>query len=97
MTSSIVEREQNDEEEHRERVIHYTVDGEPQSTNEHVLTPTQILKKANIDPSSHYLIQLLDDNEQKSYKDDSNVPIHMHEGMRFLSASSGPTTVSQTR
>ena len=34
----------------------YTVDGEAQSTTEHVLTPTQILQAAGVDPATHYLV-----------------------------------------
>ena len=74
-------------------VFDYTVDGETLSTSDLVLTPVQILKNAGLDPSTHYLIEI-DGAAQKSFKDDPNVPIHMHEHMKFVSASTGPTTVS---
>jgi hypothetical protein len=74
-------------------VFDYTVDGEPQSTSEHVLTPNEIMKEAGIDPSTHYLIEI-DGNAQKSFKDEPNFQIHMHEHAKFVTASLGPTTVS---
>lgn len=77
-------------------VIHFTLDDEPQTTTEQVLTPTQILENAKpvpIDPSTHYLIQL-EGAKQISYQDKPNEPIHMHEHMKFISESTGPTPVS---
>ncbi len=77
-------------------VIHYTLDDEPQTTAERVLTPRQILKNAKphpIDPETHYLIQL-EGHHQVSYKDRPDEPIHMHENMRFISESVGPCPVS---
>ena len=77
-------------------VIHYTLDDEPQETTEMVLTPRQIMenaKPAPIDPSTHYLVQI-EGQHQVSYKDKPDEPIHMHEKMRFVSISTGPTPVS---
>jgi hypothetical protein len=71
----------------------YTVDGEPYTTAAHVLTPTRILQDASIDPGSHYLVQL-DGQHQHSFKDTPNQEIHMHQNMKFLAISTGPTTVS---
>lgn len=76
-----------------EHVIEYKVDDEPQTTTGRVLTPTQILQNARIDPNSHYLVQL-EGKHQISYKDDPNEEIHMHEGMTFISVSTAPTPVS---
>ncbi len=73
--------------------FHYTVDDEPQTTSEHVLTPTQILRNAGIDPNTHYLVQIIG-NHQESYKDEPDIEIHMHEHMKFVSVSTGPTPVS---
>jgi len=72
------------------------LDDEPQETTERVLTPTEILQNAKpypIDPATHYLIQL-EGHEQVSYQGNPNEPIHMHEQMRFISESTGPTPVS---
>jgi hypothetical protein len=76
--------------------IRFTLDDEPQTTTERVLTPTQILLNAKphaIDPATHYLIQLEGD-KQISYQDKPDYPIHMHEHMKFISESTGPTPVS---
>jgi len=58
-----------------------------------VLTPVQILEAAKIDPSSHYLVQL-EGQHQVSYQGNPNDEIHMHEHMKFISISTGPTPVS---
>ncbi len=74
-------------------VFEYTVDDEPQSTSEHVLTPREILRNAGIDPDAHYLVQLVG-NTQKSYKDKPEEQIHMHQHMTFISVATGSTPVS---
>ncbi len=71
----------------------YTVDDETQTTTEHELTPVQIMQTAGIDPASHYLVQI-EGNHRKSYQDNPNEPIHMHQHMRFVSISTEPTPVS---
>lgn len=71
----------------------YTVDDESQSTTELALTPVQILEQAGIDPANHYLIEIRGDT-QKSYEDEPDTEIHMHEKMKFISVSTGPTPVS---
>jgi hypothetical protein len=71
----------------------YTVDDEPQSTSEHVLTPAQILNNAHIDLASHYLVQI-DGSHRTSYEGKPNETIHMHEKMKFISVSVAPTPVS---
>ena len=75
-------------------LIHYRVDDEPQETTTHILTPTEIMEKAKVDPKTHYLIRLIGEKDQESYKDRPDAKIHMHEGMRFITASLGPTPVS---
>lgn len=71
----------------------YTVDGEPQSTSAHELTPTQIITNAGLDPSQRYLVELRG-SQQISYKDKPHELIHMHERQRFVTAFSGPVSVS---
>lgn len=71
----------------------YTVDGEPQQTSAHELTAIQILQNAGIDVTSHYLVQI-EGNNRISYQTDPNKVIHMHEHMKFISISTGPTPVS---
>ncbi len=72
----------------------YTVDDEPQSTTSHSLSATQILTNAEIDASNHYLVQI-EGNHRISYQDNPSQEIHMHEHMKFISVSTGPTPVSR--
>jgi hypothetical protein len=74
--------------------IHYTVDGEAQTTNQPNLTTTQILEKAEVDAATHYLILLKANGQQQSFKDQPNKVVHIKEGMEFLTASTGSTPVS---
>jgi hypothetical protein len=76
------------------RVIHYMVDGEPQETTKHKLTVAEIMRLAGVDPAKHYLIQLKSHGGEQSYKDQPEIVIHLHEGMKFITASLGPTPVS---
>jgi hypothetical protein len=73
--------------------IHYTVDGEPESTREEKLTPVQIMKNAGIDPQTHYLEQVKG-HDIISYKDAPNEPIEIKDGAKFLTKSIGPMPVS---
>jgi hypothetical protein len=73
--------------------IEYTVDDEKQKTSHRNLTPREILKNAGINSDNHYLVQL-EGHHQKSYKDHPDEPIEMHEHMKFISVSTGPTPVS---
>jgi hypothetical protein len=71
----------------------YTVDDEPQSTTQHDLTPNQILTHSGLDPATHYLVDI-EGHNQKSFQNQPDVEIHMHEHMKFISISTGPTPVS---
>lgn len=74
-------------------VFHYEVDGEAQTTAEHILTPVQIMQNAGVDPKTHYLVQMIG-KERKSYKDNPTEPIHMHNKMEFFTNALEPTPVS---
>jgi hypothetical protein len=74
-------------------VIHYTVGDEPQTTTERVLTPREIMTKAGIKPEENYLVEIKG-RERKSYKDQPDEPIHMHEGQKFVTVFVGPVPVS---
>ncbi|MEO8035827.1 MAG: hypothetical protein ABI837_15430 [Acidobacteriota bacterium] len=75
--------------------ITYTVDDEPQTTATKTLTPRQILTAARIDEAVHYLVLLRGNSgERESYQTRMDEPIHMHPNMKFISVSTGPTTVS---
>jgi hypothetical protein len=69
------------------------VDGEPLSTSEKVLTPTQIIALAKLDPSTRYLIEI-EGKHEVSYKDKPDQPIHIHEKQRFVTRFCGPMQVS---
>jgi hypothetical protein len=82
-----------DNKEH-EKLIHYRVDDEPESTSEKILTPTQIMTSAGIDPDTNYLEQTVPGHDPISYKDKPNEQIEMKEGMHFISKPTGPMPVS---
>jgi hypothetical protein len=71
----------------------YTVDGRPQTTTEHVLTPRQILSNAGIDSATHYLVEIKG-KEQVSYQSEPDKALHMHEHMKFVAVFTGETPVS---
>jgi hypothetical protein len=77
----------------KDHLIHYTVDDEPESTKESVLTPVQIMTGAEIDAQTNYLEQIVGHNFI-SYKDNPNVEIEMKNGMRFITKPIGPMPVS---
>jgi hypothetical protein len=74
-------------------VFKYTVDGEQQESSAHELTPSQILTNAGVDAASHYLVQI-EGNHRISYQTKPTEPIKIHEHMKFISVSTGPTPVS---
>lgn len=76
-----------------EHLIHYTVDDEPESTAEKVLTPVEIMNNAGIDPQTNYLEQVVG-HDFISYKDRPNEKIEMKDGMRFITKPIGPMPVS---
>lgn len=74
-------------------VIHYTVDGEPQETTEHQLSPRQIVVNAGLNPDERYLVEIKQRGEI-SYQDKMDVPINMHEHQKFVTFPVGSTPVS---
>lgn len=85
--------EEHHHKEH-EHWIHYTIDDEPESTLKTVLTPTEIMNDAGIDPKNNYLEQLVHGHPPISYKDNPDEKIEMKDGMRFISKPIGPMPVS---
>lgn len=77
-------------------VFYYTVDGEPETTDQKELTPNQILELAGITPTSdYYLVQKNPDGTEISYKGKPNEPITMRcPAMSFISIFNGETPVS---
>lgn len=76
-------------------VFHYTVDGEPETTDKNSLTAKEILELAGLNPNDYYLIQINPDNTQISYKDNPSIPIEMKcPGLKFISAFRSGTQVA---
>lgn len=77
-------------------VFHYTVDGEPETTDEKKLTPLQILTAAGVNPvSDYYLVLVNADGGQVSYKDKPNEPVEMRcPGLKFISVYKSATEVA---
>lgn len=73
-------------------VFHYTVDGEPQETSEHQLTPRQILTKAGLDPTDRCLVEIKGKTQTKLT--DLDAPVRIHERQEFVTVNCGPKPVS---
>lgn len=87
-------KEHNEKKPEEHPVFNYTVDDEPQTTSEHVLTPKDILEKVGLNPTTYYLVQIRG-SEQVPYKDKYDEQIHMHQHMTFISVFIGDTPVSE--
>lgn len=77
-------------------LIHYTVDGEPQTTDQRELTVRQLLLNAKDDPTKVYLIEVRG-KEKVSYEGKLDEEIHMHDGLVFVTAAIGGGGVSSRR
>lgn len=77
-------------------VFSYTVDNEPETTDQKELTPNQILELAGITPvGDYYLVQINQDGSQTPYKENQTTPIKMKcPAMKFVSVFRGETPVS---
>lgn len=74
--------------------IQFTLDGEPEITHDHELTPNFIIREfGKKDPASHYLVQL-QGNHRESYEGKGEDPIKLHNNLRLQIISTGPTPVS---
>jgi len=75
------------------RSITFSVDGEPVTTTVAELTPNDILRLADIDPATSYLVRVKG-REQESFEGRGNDPIRVHQHEVFVSVSTGPTPTS---
>lgn len=81
---------------HHHHEIHFTVDGEPEETEQREITPDEIISEyGKRDPMTNYLVQI-QGNHTESYRDRGSQPIRLHNGMRFQIISLGPTPVSES-
>ena len=73
-----------------DKVIHYSVSGEPQETTERKLTGRQILERAGFTPGEDYRLTRDDGGKEIGLTDDEPI----HEGEAFTATFRGPTPVS---
>ena len=76
-----------------DRRITLTVDGERITVRDERMTPNEILTKAGIDPTTHYLVEVKG-RDQTSYEGRGDIEIRVHDGDKFVSVSTGPTPTS---
>lgn len=81
------------EQEGKPGKIGFKVDGEEHRTAKKELTPNEIMGIAKIDAASHYLVEIRG-RHRESFEGRGDEAIHMKDGMRFISVSTGPTPVS---
>lgn len=87
-------KEKNEKQDMGFPIFQYTLDDEPQSTSEHVLTARQILTNGGLNSEIYHLVQIIG-HEQKSYRNNPDENIHLHEHMKFISVFVGETPVSE--
>lgn len=77
-------------------VFHYTLDDEPETTDQKSLSANDILAAGKVDSNTHYLVEIMPDGTQISYKDRGTQSITMtcHPRKVFISILNGPTPVS---
>jgi hypothetical protein len=77
-------------------IFHYTIDGEPATTEHKELTPNKILENAGIKPiDNYYLVRIKHDGQQESFKGKMDRPIKMLcPSVKYVSVYDGPTPVS---
>jgi hypothetical protein len=74
--------------------IHFTLDGEPEETEKHHLTPDEIIREfGGQDPATTYLVQIKD-GKKIDYRGKGHEPIKLHDGDKFQIISVGPTPLS---
>ena len=76
-------------------IFHYTVDNDPETSEVKFMTANGILTATGLEPTDYYLVEILPNNKQKSYKDHPNEPIELKcPGLKFISVFKGATPVS---
>lgn len=75
---------------------HYTLDDEPESTDQSSLTANQILENGGTTPvSDYYVVEIDNDGTEISHKDKPDTPIEMKcPGSKFISIFRGSMPVS---
>lgn len=75
------------------KTVTITLDTEPLAGVPQHTTPNAILRLADIDPATHYLMRV-DGRHQESFEGKGDEPITVHEHETFVSLSTGPTPTS---
>lgn len=70
-----------------------TVDNEPVALADHKITPNALLIRVGLDPATHYLV-LVHGHARTSLQGRGDETLTVHDGERFVSLSTGPTTTS---
>jgi len=84
------------EETKHHQEIEFTLDGEPEKTRAHHLTPNQIIiEYGHKDAKTHYLVEIKG-THKISFQAKGDEEIKMHDCMNFQTVSTGPTPVSYT-
>lgn len=73
--------------------VQVILDLEPVVVPRHT-TPNEILSKGGVAPATNYLVKINNDHTRESFEGRGTDPITVHEGERFASISTGPTTTS---
>jgi hypothetical protein len=75
-------------------IIHFTVDGEPFTTEQREWTPNAIIKYfGDRDPATNYLVRIKG-RDKESFQGKGEIPIEIHDHDDFQTISTGPTPVS---
>ncbi|MDL2077655.1 hypothetical protein ACFU5D_25565 [Streptomyces anthocyanicus] len=75
------------------KTVTVTVDNEPVTGVPRSTTPNEILRLAEIDPATHYLVKITG-RHQESFEGRGEETITVHEREKFVSLSTGPTPTS---
>lgn len=76
-----------------EHPVRFTVNDEHYSSDDHTLTPVQIMELAGVDPATNYLVEVKG-RHQTSYRDHPNDEVPIHNGDKFVTLYTGGTPVS---
>lgn len=82
-------RNEEDHVRNENRTLLFTVDGDPLTTTQRALTPTQILEKAGRDPAMYYLVQVHDAHDT-SYEEHPHATIHLWQDATCVSVIRRP-------
>lgn len=73
-----------------------SIDGEPYDAPDKTMTANAILALGGINVEDHYLVEIKG-KHQESYEGKAGQEIHLHEGSKFISVFTGPTSVAENQ